>query len=142
MQYQGTRSDGAVVDVRKLVDAFEWAWHEEGQRPFPVSVTMKREFLRRKDFLAILYSRVGAQPPVTKDERRAVKQQKGKLINRAAAARAWVALFERNANSWSEFEAMLARLTFAAITQKCLEVEAAREEEERRRRLSTGSPTR
>ena len=56
--------------------------------------------------------------PVSRAE---VKQQKGKLINRAAAARAWVALFERNANSWSEFEAMLARLTFAAITQKCLE---------------------
>jgi hypothetical protein len=48
-------------------------------------------------------------------------------------------LFERTANSWAEFESMLARLILAAIMQKCLEVEAEREEEERKAKVAMHS---
>jgi hypothetical protein len=60
-------------------------------------------------------------------------------LSRAAAARTWINLFERTANSWAEFESMLARLILAAIVQKCLEVEAEREEEERKAKVAMHS---
>merc|ERR1719182_478458 len=88
----------------------------------------------------VVYERLGEE---RREERRALKprgKQPGCPLSRAAAARTWLNLFERTANSWAEFESMLARLILAAIMQKCLEVEAEREEEERKAKVAMHSP--
>merc|ERR1719506_408049 len=88
----------------------------------------------------MVYERLGEE---RREERRAVKpagrKQPGLPLSRAAAARTWLNLFEKTANSWAEFESMLARLILAAIMQKCLEVEAEREEEERKAKVAMHS---
>jgi hypothetical protein len=127
---------------QRLLDFFEWAWFEDRSRAFPATLCMKKEFLRRQDFFMIVYERLGAQP---KEERNRAAKPRGKPgqpglpLSRAAAARTWINLFERTANSWAEFESMLARLILAAIMQKCLEVEAEREEEERKAKVAMHS---